>query len=402
MADTDEITSQVEGFSQPHDNDKPSEFKSSESITQNVASVAPQGAVLSTPQPQVQSIYFQQLPLQEQQQQPQVLSSTQINASISGNASPQLFQVQQQPGQAPQTMALINGQLVPISATPVHVPVSGSAPVPLVLPQVQVQEQQTVVNIKASIVQRQPTVENSTSESTHKNKKASEGNLEKSELSSAQIVSASIKDAVAPPSTTKQSQPNTHANPATKETRNRGCGCGFWAAIMKSFQQKSQPQRNDDDDMNNKVDNQITTANNDAQNDNTTNQSLGNTVVNMAVQAVNPAPAPTPNQNLSASGVGQNTTANYYTLGANDLNNQGINANPTIMMTPDTGQYAVPAQQPSSIIDFSQAVPASDPGQTTNQVTADGTNDDDGDIDEEAEEDLVDDGYDDDADDMDY
>lgn len=384
MADTDEITSQVKGFSQPHDNDKPSELKSSESITQNVASVASQGAVLSTPQPQVQSIYFQQLPLQEQQQQPQVLSSTQINASIRGNASPQLFQVQQQPGQAPQTMALINGQLVPISATPVHVPISGSAPVPLVLPQVQVQGQQTVVNIKASIVQRQPTIENSASESTQKNKKISESNLEKTELSSAQIVSANIKDAVAPLHTTKQSQPDTHANSATKETQNRGCGCGFWAAIMKSFQQKSQPQRNDDDNRDNKDDNQITTANNDAQNDNTTN------------------PAPAPNQNLSASGIGQNITASYYTLGANYVNNQGVYANPTIMMTPDTGQYVVPAQQPSNSIDFSQAVPASDPGQTTNQVTADGTNDDNGDIDEEGEEDLVDDGYDDDADDMDY
>jgi hypothetical protein len=384
MADTDEVTSQVEAGNQSHANEKPSELTASE----NIASVVSQGAVLSPPQ---------------QQQQLQVPSSTQINASITGNASPQLFQVQQLPGQAPQTMALINGQLVPVSAIPVQVP--SGAPVPAVVPQVQVQvqSQSTAVTMRASIVQTQPSNPNTTSTATQERTNVPESKQEKTGIASN-----------APPPTTIQSKTNTNASPATQKTRNRGCGCGFWAAIMSPFQQRSQPQRNDDNNKDNRDNNGNATANNDTQDDNTTNQSLGTTAVNMAVQGMNPAPAPAPaaqgdplqsSRDIAAGDVGPNTTATYYPLGANDINtvnamnnqvyNQGFYTGPPGQITPDTGQYLVPVQQPSNVVDSSHVAPAYDPGQTTGQVAADGANVDTGDIGEEEEDDLVDDGFDD-------
>ncbi|KAF3404089.1 hypothetical protein DPV78_002147 [Talaromyces pinophilus] len=397
MADTDE-TSQVEGVSQSHDNEKPSNVKASE----NIASVASQGAVLSPPQPQAQPVHVQQSPPQ-QQQQPQIISSAQINASISGNTSPQLFQVQQQPGQAPQTMALINGQLVPVSTTPLPVPDSGSVPKPVVLPQVQIQVQgPAAVNMQASIVQKQPTTEISTSTSTQQKTNVSENKPEKTEL---------VSSAPTPPrNTTAQAQANNDAIPASRKTRDQGCGCGFWAAIMRPFQQESRRRQNDDN-KNDRDNNQTTTANNDNQDDATANQSLGTTAVNMAI---NPVPAPAPaaqgdpiqaSQGIGATDVGQNTSVTFYPLGTNDINavnainSQDMYATPTNMMTPDTGQYSVPVQQPPSFLDPSQAVPAPGSGQATDQVAADGTTVDNGNIDGEGEEELVDDGYDDGMDD---
>ncbi|KUL90588.1 hypothetical protein ZTR_00358 [Talaromyces verruculosus] len=401
MADIDE-TSQVEAASQSHDNEKPSDVKASE----NIASVASQGAEISPPQPQAQPVHVQQSPPQ-QQQQPQIISSAQINASISGNVSPQLFQVQQQPGQAPQTMALINGQLVPVSTTPLPVPVSGSVPKPVVLPQVQIQVQgPAAVNMQASIAQKQPTTEISTSTSTPQKTNVSENKPEKIEL---------VSSAPAPPRTsTAQAQANNDAIPASRKTRDRGCGCGFWAAIMRPFQQEPRGRRNGDDNKNDRDNNQTTTANNDNQDDATANQSLGTTAVNMAI---NPVPAPTPaaqgdpiqtSQGIGATDVGQNNNGTFYPLGTNDINavnamnSQDMYATPTNMVTPDTVspyQYSVPVQQPPSFFDPSQAVPAPGSGQATDQVAADGTIVGNSNIDGEGEEELVDDGYDDGMDD---
>lgn len=402
MADTDEIASQVEAVSQSHDNEKPSDVKASE----NIVSVVSQGAIPATPQPQVQPVHVQQSPPQ-QQQQPQTISSAQINASISGNASPQLFQVQQQPGQAPRTMALINGQLVPVTTTPVQVSVSGSVQKPVVLPQVQIQVQgPAAVNMQASIVQKQPTTETSTSTSMQQKTNVSENKLEKPELVSA---------APAPPkttTTTTQAQAKNNATPSSRKTRDRGCGCGFWDAIMRPFQQESRGRRNDDNNKNDRDKNQTTTANNDNnQDDDTANQSSGTTAVNMAIA---PAPAPAAqgdplqaSQDIGATDVGQNTNVTFYPLGTNDINtvnamnSQGIYAAPTNMMIPDTGQYLVTVQQPPSFVDPSQAILAPDLGQATGQFAADGTIVDNGNIDGEGEEELVDDGYDDGMDDMD-
>lgn len=401
MADTDEVASQVEAVSKSHNNEKSSEVKTSE----NIASVASQVAILSTPQPQVRPVHVQQSPPQ-QQQQPQIISSARINASISGNASPQLFQVQQQPGQPPQTMALINGQLVPVS-------VSGSVPKPVVLPQEQIQVQGPAgVNMQASIVQKQPTTEISTSTPRQQKTNVPENKLEKTEL---------VSDAPAPPKTTTtttttqaQAQTNSNATPASRKSRDRGCGCGFWDAIMRPFRQESPGRQNDDDNKNDRDNNQTTTANNDNQDDTTANQSLGTTTVNMAI---NPVPVPAPaaqgdpiqaSQDIGATNVGQNTNVTFYPLGTNDINavnamnSQVIYTTPTNMMTPDTGQYIVPVQQPLNVVDPSQAVPASNLGQATDQVAADGTIVSNGNIDGEGEEELVDNRYDDGMDDVDY
>lgn len=202
-----------------------------------------------------------------------------------------------------------------------------------------------------------------------------------------------------------------------KRRETEDADAGFWAAIMRPFQQRSQSQRNDDDNKDNRDNSGNATANNDTQDDNTTNQSLGTTAVNMAVQGMNPAPAPAPaaqgdplqsSRDIAAGDVGQNTTATYYPLGANDINtvngtnnqvyNQGVYTGPTGQITPDTGQYLVLVQQPSNVVDSSQVVPAYDPGQTTGQAAADGTNVDADDISEEEEDDLVDDEFDDDTD----
>ncbi|RAO64231.1 uncharacterized protein BHQ10_000243 [Talaromyces amestolkiae] len=390
MAAKDEITSQAETVTQSHDSEKLSETKASEKI----ASVASQGAVPSTPQLEVQPITVLQPPLQQQQQQhSQTLSSTQINASISGNASPQLFQVQQQPGQAPQTMALINGQLVPVSTVHVQVPVSGSGSNSVVLPQVQVQVQgPAAVNMQASIVQKQSATEGSTSTSTQQKPTVPESKQEKTGLTSNV------------PATSTQPQTNNNASPASRKTRDPGCGCGFWAAILRSFQQKG-------DNKNDTKENQTTTADSNTQNDKTTSQPLGTTAVNMAIQAINPASTSAPaahgdssqaNRSTGVTDAGQNTNANYYPLGTSDIstgntmNNQGGYVIPTNTMIPDTGQYSVAAQQPLYVVDPSQAAPAPYTEQAPGQATADGTYYDSG----EGDDDPVDDVYDDDADDM--
>ncbi|KAF4980879.1 hypothetical protein F66182_17196, partial [Fusarium sp. NRRL 66182] len=222
--------------------------------------------------------------------------------------------------------------------------------------------------MQASIVQEQLVTEGSTSTSIQQKPNVPESKQEKTGLASNL------------PTTNTEPPTNNNARPASRKTSDPGCGCGLWAAILRSFQPKG-------DNKNDTNENQTTTADSSTQNNKKTNQPLGTTAINMAIQAINPASTSAPaahgdssqtNRSTGVTDVAQNTTANYYPLGTSDIstvnttNNQGVYAIPTNMITPDTGQYQVPAQQPLYVVDPSQAAPAPYAEQAPDQATADG------------------------------